>query len=140
MTPLRWRALAWAAAGIAFGIAYRYLVVQQHWIGHICDAGGGPWWCHARQAIILFFQSSGFGIVALIAGLVALFLRYRSMTMLALFAGGAGLVLYNAETAGIGFVLGLIAALRRAQPTDEPEHRDEPNPEAQPTETAEPTS
>lgn len=130
MTPSRWRALAWALAGIGFGLAYRYLVVQQHWIGHICDPGTGPWWCHVRQAVILFFQASGFGILALIGGVIALFLGYPAMIALALFAGSAGLVLYNAETAGMGFVLGLIAALRQERKNAEPVKRDEPNPVA----------
>lgn len=116
ITPLRRRALLWAALGIGFGLAYRHLVVQQHWIGHLCDPGDGPWWCGPRTGLILFFQYSGFGILALLAGALALWRgqgRGQGWAIYtALGAGGAGLVLYNAETAGIGFVMGLIAALR----------------------------
>lgn len=112
ITPLRRRALLWAALGIGFGLAYRYLVVQQHWIGHLCDPGNGPWWCHPRTGLILFFQYSGFGILAVLAGAYALWRGQGWAIYTALCAGGAGLVLYNAETAGIGFVTGLIAALR----------------------------
>ena len=116
ITPLRRRALLWAALGIGFGLAYRYLVVQQHWIGHLCDPGDGPWWCGPRTGLILFFQYSGFGILAMLAGVLALWRgqgRGQGWAIYtALGAGGAGLVLYNAETAGIGFVMGLIAALR----------------------------
>lgn len=112
ITPLRRRALLWAALGIGFGLAYRYLVVQQHWIGHLCDPGNGPWWCGPRTGLILFFQYSGFGILAVLAGAYALWRGQGWAIYTALCAGGAGLVLYNAETAGIGFVTGLIAALR----------------------------
>lgn len=112
ITPPRRRALLWAAFGIAFGLAYRYLVVQQHWIGHLCDPGSGPWWCGPRTGLILFFQYSGFGILAVLAGALALWRGQGWAVHTALAAGGAGLVLYNAETAGIGFVTGLIAALR----------------------------
>ncbi|MFN3460197.1 MAG: efflux RND transporter permease subunit, partial [Oceanibaculum sp.] len=72
ITPSRRRALLWAVAGIAFGLAYRYLVVQQHWIGHLCDPGNGPWWCHPRTGLTLFFQYSGFGILAVLFGFLAL--------------------------------------------------------------------
>lgn len=118
ITPLRRRALLWAVAGIGFGLAYRYLVVQQHWIGHLCDPGNGPWWCGPRTGLILFFQYSGFGILAVLAGAYALWRGQGWAIYTALGAGGAGLVLYNAETAGIGFVMGLIAALRPSGAAD----------------------
>jgi len=119
ITPLRRRALLWAALGIGFGLAYRYLVVQQHWIGHLCDPGGGPWWCGPRTGLILFFQYSGFGILAVLTGALALWRGHAWAIHTALAAGGAGLVLYNAETAGIGFVMGLVAALRQPAAADD---------------------
>lgn len=126
ITPSRRRALFWAVAGIGFGLAYRYLVVQQHWIGHLCDPGNGPWWCHPRAGLILFFQYSGFGILAVLAGIHALWWGRNWAAYTALAAGGAGLVLYNAETAGIGFVMGLIAALRApGDPTMKPTEGEE---------------
>jgi hypothetical protein len=127
----RYRAtvLAWTAASLAAAVALRYGLIEPEALGLVCRAVQAPWWCLPRETIILAFHSDALGLVSLACG-VAAHVPWRSFggagpqrlwadldrprlhAGLALGVGAAGLVLYNASLAAVGFTLGLIRAVR----------------------------
>lgn len=110
---LSWAAVPLVLAALAGAMAVRYLVVEPASVGLLCDPGTGPWWCSLRAAIVVLFGSGVLGFLSLASGLLAHLLDWRGLAVLALVAGAAGLVLYNADTAAAGFVIGLLRAVRR---------------------------
>lgn len=125
----RMAVLAWTGASLAAALAVRYGLIEPEALGLACRAAPAPWWCLPRGAIILAFHSGALGLVSLACG-VAAHVPWRSLggtglgslwadldrprlhAGLALGLGAAGLVLYNASLAAIGFTLGLIRAVR----------------------------
>lgn len=107
-----------ALVSMGIGAAIRFLLIEVHEIGQLCDPGTGPTWCLARQAIVqLFlirypFGIGALGVAALIAGAAALVQGGRLAIYIAACLGGLGSVLYNADLAAIGLVLSFIAAAR----------------------------
>jgi hypothetical protein len=107
-----WAAAVAVAAAVAAAMAFRYQVVEPAAVGLVCDAGGGPWWCGLRAVVIALFSNGALGLASLVAGLLAHVLDRRWLALVALVAGAAGLVLYNADTGAAGFVIGLLHAVR----------------------------
>lgn len=110
-------ALAAAALAVGAGFAIRFLAIEVHEIGQICDPGTGPWWCVPRQAAVQAFLIGrlgvgALGVAALLAGIGALVQGGRVAILIATALGGLGCVLYNADLAALGLVLALIAAAR----------------------------
>lgn len=112
---------ALVAAVTAAALAARYQIIQPADAALACQSATAPWWCGLRAGLVALFPWSGFGWVSVAAGVLAL--AWRPAGGLALCAGAAGLVLYDAETAAVGVVLGLIAVSRRGatpEPATEP--------------------
>jgi len=107
-----WAAAGLVAASLAAAMAFRYQVVEPAAIGLVCDAGTGPWWCDLRALVIALFSRGALGLASLAAGLLAHVLDRRWLALVALIAGAAGLVLYNADTAAAGSVIALLHAVR----------------------------
>jgi hypothetical protein len=110
------RSIPWltiAAAGVLAALL-RYQLVQPAAIAHVCDAGGGPWWCTARSLVIATFSTYGIGYAALIASAVALGRRSAGAALAAAAFGIAGLVLYCYEAGAVGFLVGLLVLARAA--------------------------
>lgn len=93
-------------------MAFRYEVVEPSAVGLVCDAGTGPWWCALRGLGIGLFTNSLLGLGSLAAGLLAHLFDRRGLAAVALVLGAAGLVLYNADAAAAGAVIGLLRAVR----------------------------
>jgi hypothetical protein len=98
---------------LAAALVFRYQVVEPSAVGLLCDPGTGPWWCALRAAVIGLFGSGLIGLASVVAGVLAHALDRRWLALVALLAGAAGLVLYNADAAAAGFVIGLLRAVRR---------------------------
>lgn len=104
-------AVALAALGLAMAI--RYALIEPRDMGLACVEAAQPWWCGPRELLVLASTGNLWGLVALGAGAVGLLLRWRWAATIAYAAGLAGLVLYNAGTAGAGLLLALIGLMRR---------------------------
>ncbi len=105
------------AAVLAIWVRYDFIEPEK--LGAAC-ADGAFWWCAPRTALIVATELGLFGIVALAAvalgGLPSIRLHLFA-THLALFVGGAGLVLYNATFSTIAVVLAVVLlAYRRENP------------------------
>ena len=111
-TSLSWTAIPLVLAALAGAMAVRYLVIEPASVGLLCDPGTGPWWCSLRAAVVVLFGVNALGYLSLGSAVRAHMLDWRGLAMVALVAGAAGLVLYNADLAAAGFVIGLLRAAR----------------------------
>ncbi len=96
----------------------RYLAIENAPVALACQAGQQTWLCTAFRVTIALFNHSVFGWVALGAALLNLLRPSLVLVALALAAAGFGLVLHNADLAGLAVAL-LIVSLARPVPTPE---------------------
>jgi len=92
----------------------RHRMIEPADIGHLCDAGQGPWWCDLRLAIIMSFSRGWLGWFVLGGGFVATVLRWRWLAVCVALGGVAGLVLYQFVFSAAGLLLGLLVLARPA--------------------------
>lgn len=113
---LRTRSVPWLSIALvaALAAAARYMLVEPADIAHLCDSGGGPWWCAVRAGVILTFAHHALGYVALALGVVATVSRVRTVALAAALAGMAGLILYEFEYSAVALLLGLLVLARHA--------------------------
>lgn len=103
-----------AAIALTYGFVMRYAVIQNSAIGIGCETAS-TLLCTGRYATIVLFQQQVFGAVALAAALVNLCRPRMALIAIALIAGGAGIVLYNAVLSSFA-VAALILSLARPAP------------------------
>jgi len=100
-----------AAMGVAF--ALRIFAIEPPEPAWACQSTSPPWWCPLRQGGIEALRWGALGFVALAAGAFGLWRGCGRAALLALGCGAGGLVLYAAEPAAGGLLLGSLALLRR---------------------------
>ncbi len=99
----------------ALSFAARAFIIEPRDAAHLCAAADTlcvdrsvPWWCGLRGLLVTYvFPWSGFGWVSLGLGILGLILGRRVPAAGALLVGLPGLVLYDADMAAVGVVLGL---------------------------------
>lgn len=111
-----WTVFYWAVGLCALAIAFRYLVIELRPVALLCEADAPPAWCAVRQFIITLFYSDAIGAASLSAAVLA-FLLYRQrgsrfIAMLAVLLGAPAIVLYSADIAVPGFLIGMLRLLR----------------------------
>jgi len=120
----RWtirRALVWAAIlafGSAVGLWLRYGVIQPEDMGILCGRTDAPTWCTPRQWLIVAQTYFVWGWIALVSGAIALVITLpppvlRIVLAVAVWFSALALILYNTTLGAVGFVLTLLALLRR---------------------------
>lgn len=114
-------ALPWlgiAAIG-ALAAWLRYGLIESPQLAPLCVAAQGPWWCDARQWLVLGFLDNVYGITALLAAAWALVVRGALSAWLAAALGLFALVLYGFQTGALALLVGCLCLLRvqaRRQP------------------------
>ena len=103
--------LAVASFGVALGL--RFLLIEPPHFAWVCQGATPPWWCPLREGAILFLRIQGLGLIALGAGLLALWRGSLWAALVAIACGTAGLVLYGPEAAAGGVLLGAVVVARR---------------------------
>ncbi len=132
MTRQVWRMAApWLAlAAIGSAAAWlRYGLIEPSAMAQLCGDVGSPWWCTWRQWLVLGFLHNVYGIVALIAAVIAIFSQRRAVAWLAAALGLFALELYCFQTGAIALLIGSLRLLRvqaQAPPTaqDRPRQHD----------------
>jgi hypothetical protein len=120
----RWtirRALVWAAIlafGLAVGLWLRYGVIQPEDMGILCGRTDAPAWCTPRQWLVVAQTYFVWGWIALVSGAIALVIALpppvlRFVLAVAVWFSALALILYNTTLGAVGFVLTLLALLRR---------------------------
>jgi hypothetical protein len=95
----------------------RYRLVEPSALTALCDAM--PWDsppCIVRSLTVQAFANERLGMFALTLAVLALLTRWRTVSLIALAAAGAGLVLYSTRWAAPAALLAGLALLRIAVP------------------------
>ena len=96
----------------------RYLAIEHAQVSLACQAGLNTWLCTSFRAAIALYNHSVFGYVALVAAVLNLVRPSIVLMSVALAAAGFGLVLHNADLAGLAVAL-LMLSLARPAPAAE---------------------
>ena len=96
----------------------RYLAIEYAPVSLACQAGLDSWLCMSFRLVIVLFNHSVFGWLALVAALLNLMRPSIVLLAIGLAASGFGLVLHNAGLAGLAAAL-LILSLARPAPAAE---------------------
>jgi hypothetical protein len=96
----------------------RYLAIEYAQVSLACQAGLDTWLCRTFRMVIVLFNHSVFGWVALGAALFNVLRPSIVLVVVALAATAFGLVLHNANLAGVAAAL-LMLSLARPAPAAE---------------------
>ena len=96
----------------------RYLAIEYAQVSLACQGGLSSWLCTTFRLAIVLYNHSVFGLVALAAALLNLVRPSIALILVALAATAFGLVLHNADLAGLAAAL-LILSLARPAPAPE---------------------
>jgi hypothetical protein len=96
----------------------RYLAIEYAPVSLACQAGLDTWLCATFRLVIVLFNHSAFGWVALAAAVLNLLRPSILLVGVALAAIPFGLVLHNADLAGLAAAL-LLLTLARPAPAAE---------------------
>jgi len=109
-------AIGFLAVGQALYL--RYLAIEYAPVALACQAGLDTWLCATFRLTIALFNHSAFGFLAVIAAALNLLRPSIVLVAVGLAASGFGLVLHNANLAGLAVAL-LILSLARPAPAPE---------------------
>ena len=109
-------AIGFLAVGQALYL--RYLAIEYAPVALACQAGLDTWLCATFRLTIALFNHSAFGLLAVIAAALNLLRPSIVLVAVGLAAASFGLVLHNANLAGLAVAL-LILSLARPAPTPE---------------------
>ena len=96
----------------------RYLAIEYAPVSLACQAGLDTWLCATFRLTIILYNHSVFGWVALAAAVLNFLRPSILLVALALVASAFGLVLHNANLAGVAVAL-LLLSLARPAPAAE---------------------
>ena len=96
----------------------RYLAIEYAQVSLACQAGLQTWLCATFRLVIVLYNHSVFGWVALGAALLNLVRPSMVLVAIGLAASAFGLVLHNGNLAGLAAAL-LILSLARPAPAEE---------------------
>ncbi|MCC6776171.1 MAG: hypothetical protein IT537_05960 [Hyphomicrobiales bacterium] len=96
----------------------RYLAIEYAQVSLACQGGLDTWLCSTFRAAIALYSRGIFGGVALVIALVNLWRPSVLLVAVALAVSAFGLVLHNADLAGLAMAL-LILSLARPAPAAE---------------------
>jgi hypothetical protein len=115
--------LAMLVAGCVFGRGARYFMIEPAAVHALCAASLAPGWCDARALLIAVTFRGTWGIAAVAGAAAAWLLRGRvaaACAVMALFAGGLGLYLYDTSWAASGILAALLRLARVAEDPPDP--------------------
>jgi hypothetical protein len=92
----------------------RYLAIEHAPVSLACQAGQASWLCSSFRLVIVLYNNSVFGWVALLAALLNLMRPSIVLISVTLAAAGFGLVLHNAGLAGLAVALAILSLARPA--------------------------
>jgi hypothetical protein len=105
--------VAFLAVGEALYI--RYLAIEYAPVSLACQGGLQTWLCTTFRSVIVLYNHSVFGWVALVAAALNLLRPSIFLMTIAIAAAGFGLVLHNTDLSGLAAAL-LILSLARPAP------------------------
>ena len=109
-----------ALVALSYGFVMRYWAIENAALGIACETST-TLLCASRRTAIALFQPQVFGIVALSTALLNLLRPSFIPIAIALLAGGAGIVLYNAALSALAVALLILSLARPAPETGLPQ-------------------
>lgn len=109
LTP--WLLLVLSGLGAAW---LRYGLIEPPAMAELCTAAQAPAWCALRQALVLGFLHGVYGVVAILAAVLALLRRSRALAWLAAALGAFALQLYNFEPGALALLIGCLRLVHLA--------------------------
>jgi len=103
---------------VGYAIYLRYLAIEYAPVALACQGGMQSALCTTFRTVIVFFNYSVFGWVALVAALLNLVRPSMVLVTVALAAAGFGLVMHNAGLCALAAAL-LVLSLARPAPAEE---------------------
>lgn len=114
-----WRSLALVvvicAASLGLAALARHRLIEPADMTAYCDGGAGGTVCMLRAWIIQAFVHQRIGWFALALAVLATITAWRSLAAVALFSGGAGMVLYTTELCAPAALLAMLVFVRDGQ-------------------------
>lgn len=98
---------------IGYALYMRYDAIEQANVGLACAGGLDTWLCGSRKLLVMLFQNSVFGWIALIAAALNLWRPSLILFAFALAATCLGVVLYNAGLSSLAAGLLVLSLARR---------------------------
>ena len=102
---------------VGYALYLRYLAIEFSTAALACDAGLQTMLCKSRTLMTALFQSSVFGIVALVIAVLHVIRPSIVLLTGGLIAAGFGIVLYNVELSGVAIGLLILGFARPAPAT-----------------------
>src|ERR1035437_8990473 len=99
---------------VGYALYLRYLALEYAPVALACQGGLQSWLCTTFRAVIILFNNSVFGWVAIAVAVLDLIHRSIVLFAMALAVSGFGLVLHNAGLAGLAAALLVVSLARRA--------------------------
>lgn len=90
----------------------RYGFIEPPELAHLCDDANGPAWCGARAALVLGFNSYGFGTAAIIVTVLSLIWRKTWLAWLAATLGVVAVILYCYDAGAVALLVGSLRLVR----------------------------
>jgi hypothetical protein len=106
------------ALALACGFYLRYSVIENAVVGIACGSHAQTWLCAARRATIALFEPQALGMTAVAGAVLNLIRPSIVLCVVALAAGGLGIVLYNVAMSALAVAL-LILGLARPAPASD---------------------
>lgn len=95
-----------------FAAWLRYGFIEPPELAHLCDDANGPAWCGVRTAIVLGFNSYGFGIAAIVVTALSLIWKKPWLAWLATALGVLAVILYCYYPGAIALLIGSLRLVR----------------------------
>jgi hypothetical protein len=110
--------LAVAFLSVGYALYLRYRAIEFAPVSLECQGGLDTWLCGTFRTVIVLFNHTVFGAVALGAAIINLLRPSIAMFVIALAAAGFGIVLHNP---GLSALAAALLVLSLARPAPEPE-------------------
>lgn len=90
----------------------RYSFIEPPALAHRCDDGNIPAWCGLRHWLVIGFNSYSYGVAAIAATVLALFLKKPAVAWLAAALGLFAVTLYCYYAGAAALLIGCLRLLR----------------------------
>jgi hypothetical protein len=90
----------------------RYGFIEPPALAHRCEDGNPPGWCGARMAIVIGFNSYGYGIAAIMVTVLAMISKKIWLASAAAALGMVALTLYCYDAGAVALLIGSLRLVR----------------------------
>lgn len=90
----------------------RYGFIEVPALGYLCEDGHAPAWCSLREAIVIGFNSYGYGIAAIVVTVLSFVWKKPWLACLAAGLGVFALIMYCYYAGAVSLLIGCLRLVR----------------------------